>query len=245
MTHEQALDKVARLLRLAKSDNPHEAALAASKAQDIIDRYKLGEVALDYEKPKPEEPIKEFEAPLDGESHKSASTWKIRLAVSICESNQCKVILRGGAILLIGRPSDAESVRYLYAWLAQEVDRLAERDAKGNGKSWANNFRLGVVDAIGAKVAEQKTITQNGVRTEAFAKAGESALVRVEQSIVALKKRAEDVEEWTKKNLKLRKRTTARTQYHPSAREAGMKAGEEIRLGSAKGGLGSGQKVLT
>lgn len=52
MTHE-ALAKAAKLLRLAQSSNPHEASLAAAKAQDIMDRFKLSgaDIQLDGSKP--------------------------------------------------------------------------------------------------------------------------------------------------------------------------------------------------
>lgn len=246
MTHEEAVSKAAKLLRLATSDNPNEAALAAAKAQEIIDRFKLNADALNGE-PKadePDEPIRNFENPLDGNPYGKASTWRLRLASALARANQCRVWTRGGAAMLVGRPSDAEAVRYLFAYLANEVDGLAKRDAAGNGKAWANNFRLGAVEAIQAKLVEQKKSTQESVKAEASARGGGSAIVLVERAIQKIDAKDAATETWVKENLQLRPRGATRTSYDSGAREAGRKAGREIRLGSARGGLTSGARAL-
>lgn len=41
---QTGIDKVEKLLRLSTSSNAHEAALAAAKAQELIDRYDLAPV---------------------------------------------------------------------------------------------------------------------------------------------------------------------------------------------------------
>lgn len=47
MNYNEALDKVRKLLRLSESSNPHEAALAASRAQEIMERFKIERLSMD------------------------------------------------------------------------------------------------------------------------------------------------------------------------------------------------------
>jgi len=140
MTYEEALQKAVKLLRLSQSSNPNEAALAAGKAQEIIDRYNIESVALDMasgDKPQPDEPIKDFGFdPLDAGT-KKISTWSWRLFTVISRGNGCKGYLtrnKGGGIAIVGRPSDVQTVRYFYAWLKQEVERLAQRDCRARAE---------------------------------------------------------------------------------------------------------------
>jgi hypothetical protein len=251
MTYEEALSKAVKLLRLSQSSNPNEAALAASRAQEIIDRYKIESVALNYAQAngerKPDEPIKDFkDDPLDAGSRKIAK-WSWRLFLVIAKPNGCKGYRANagtGELAIVGRPSDVAAVRYLYGWLKQEVNRLAARDCVGNGRSYSDNFRNGVVDTIGKRIAEQHAETRQAIRHEIVA--GElpeeqkrMALVRVEQAIASIEERAEEVTDWMKSNLHLASgRISGSRQYNPSARAAGQAAGREIRFTKPKASIG-------
>ena len=245
MNHEDAIDKVLKLLRLAKSDNANEAALAAATAQSIIDKYKLDAAMLEAPgvEGKPDEPINKFEAPVDGDYFKKLVRWRVGLAQVLADANQCRLYTLGGGIHLIGRPSDAETVRYLFQFLAREVERLATRDAKGNGRVYVNNYRLGVIDTIKRKLKEQREMTHAEVRSDAFAKGGESAIVRVNQAIAKLEERTAEVVKWEKQNMNYggRKQRWGAAYSDHGARAAGRKAGDEIRIGGAKAALGDGQ----
>lgn len=242
MTHEEAIAKVAKLLRLAQSDNPNEAAIAAARAQEIMDRYKLEGITADSDKPQaePEEPIKAFNDPIEA---KQGSTWVVRLIVALADVNQCKCFKSGSATHIIGRPSDAQTVRYLYGWLKAEVNRLAVVHGRGEGNVWKNNFRLGVVDTIARKLHEQQEATKRAVKAEA---ANPGAIVKVENAIAKLEARSQAVKVWAQQNMKFRPgRAVPGGQSDYGAREAGRKAGESINLTSqAKGALGSPSKQL-
>ena len=41
MTREQAIDRAKKLMSLGNSDNPHEAALAVSRAQELLSRHAI------------------------------------------------------------------------------------------------------------------------------------------------------------------------------------------------------------
>jgi hypothetical protein len=252
MTHEEAMDRVIKLLKLAKSDNPHEAALAAAKAQDIIDRYKLdvsSASAESSEADRPKEAIQKFADPLYVGS--KASTWRIRLASALADANACRIYLQGGDIRLIGRPSDASALRYLFAYLCRETDKLTDRDAKGNGKTWVNNFRLGVIDTISRKLRESQRATREAVKREVEEKqaklfaavgeaafsAGPSAIVRVNAAIARMEEDRKEVIDWEKANMSYGRARSSNARHDYGAREMGRRSGESIRIGGAKAAL--------
>lgn len=244
MTHSEALEKAAKLLRLATSSNPHEAALAATRAQEIMDRFKLsadavngagGEIGSD-------EPIANFgHDPLERAS--KVDRWKSNLAVSIAKGNQCKVYLSGG-LCLIGRASDVQTVRYLFAWMVREIERLAARDCRGTSRTYWNNYRLGAVETVARRLRESAAQTIETVKAEAQASGDERAIVLVQKSAALMVQRAVEVEQWAKQNMRLRAGSSSRSNYHCGAREAGRRAGNEVRIGTSRGALNGSRMAL-
>jgi hypothetical protein len=249
MTRDEALRKVASLLKLANSNNANEAALAAQRAQEIMAKFKLDAALLDAGAlAEPDEPIVDFArkgAPL----HKSArsSGWRVRLAFFVAKANGCVIYLSTGrghsAIQIVGRPSDADTVRYLFAYLANETDRLAEREARGCGRTWANNFRLGVVDTIGTKLGEAQKAVNEAARSESAN--NPNALVRVNTAIERVAAKQSAVQQWMDTNMKMGKAKPSSAQYDGSARAAGQAAGREISVGGrSAGALAGGARML-
>lgn len=249
MTRDEAMRKVASLLKLANSSNANEAALAAQRAQEIMAKFALDSAMLnlDGDKPEPDEPIIDFGtkgAPLFDEGQRK-STWKIRLADHVARANGCRVYLRGPQIQVVGRASDADTVRYLFAYLSREVDRLTDRDGKGCGQTWRNNFRLGVVDTIAEKLREAKRNVNEQARIEARASANPHALVRVNTAIEKVEARSASVQKWMDTNMKLGKgRALGGARADGSARAAGQAAGREISMGGARASLGGRSNLL-
>lgn len=236
MTHLEALDRVQKLLRLAKSDNPHEAATAAAMAQKIIDRHKLDVASFENE----DSPVEKIE---DTSLDNSTSTWKLRLAGVIAKANGCKLYyIPSRSIQLIGRQSDAQTVRYLYQWLSKEIDRLTREESQGKGKTWANNFRLGAVETLGHRLHIEKEETKREAQAEAFAKEGEAGLTKINQAIVKVADTT-PLEKFAE-TLNLRKGSTRRSSYDDGAREAGRRAGASINLGSNNRAMGEGRRQL-
>lgn len=236
------IDKVRKLLRLAESPNANEAALAAAKAQRLIDEHNLSAqlLALDAAEAVPDEPICDFEdkgAPL--ETNRRHPRWRTQLAGTIARANGCRVYINGENIALVGRPSDAETVRYLFAYLTREVERLCEREGAGCGVTWRNNFRLGVVYAIMEKLKEARERFKGEARKQATS---DMALMRVNSALARVEERGMDVADWIKTNLKLVSRGGSGGSYDPGAVAAGKQAGKSIRIGGAKAGLGRGSR---
>lgn len=258
-TYQQALRQAAKLLKLAEHANtsPEEAAVAASKAQEIMTRFKIEHIVAQESQvtPEPEEEIEDFAkkgAHLYNDGGQKVSGWLNRLAVVLSKANQCKVYTSwtppklgrraSATIEIIGRPSDAETVRYMFGYLSNEVERLTKIHGKGCGRTWCNNFRLGIVDAVSERLKAQRKTTEEELRKQAEA-GSTMALVKVDNALAVLDRRLQEAEDFAEETLNLRK-TYSRATFDPSAREAGRNAGKNISLGGAKGGLGSGRKAL-
>lgn len=241
-----AMRKAAALLRLAQSDNPHEAALAAARAQEIIDRYKLNIASATTDNAaavESSEPVQNFDRdPLAQDA--TVQRWKCYLAMGIAKGNQCMVYTCGTAICLIGRASDVATVRYFFTYLVGEIERLAEKHCRGCGRTYWNNFRIGAAETVTQRLEESRAQTIENVKAEALANGGESALVVVNNSLALMKKKAHEVDLWAASNMKLRNRSAGKTRHHESARDAGRRAGRSIPLGANSGALGSGARAI-
>lgn len=238
MTHAEALSKIAKLLRLATSNNPAESAAAAAKAQEIMERHKLtaGDLSLPVESA---EPIENFaHDPIDVK----ADRWRVYLLSAIAKLNQCKLYLSGPKLCLIGRATDVGGARYIYSWLVREVERLASRDCRGCGRTYWNNYRLGAVETVTKRLRETAAQTLATVREEV--RDDSRALVLVNQNAALMVQRVAEVEDWTRTHMKLRAGRRSSASFNPSARSAGQRAGNEVRLGASAGALGSGQFKL-
>jgi len=245
MAPDTVVDKVRKLLKLAGNNpNVEEAATAAAMAQRLIDAHNLSVAMLELEAPEaarqPEEPIEDFgaDAKLDWVGRDHA---RERLASVIARANGCSIYFqhgwlknaagrhsRGKRICIVGQPSGAEAVRYLYAWVASEMDRLAELHGRGRGIVWRGNFKLGIVDTIGRKLRENR----EAMAAEAKASAAHNphALMVVSQALATIEAKSGAVERWMKANMKLRTGRSSSRQYDGAAREAGRRAGESIAL---------------
>lgn len=201
------LARVKKLLALATSSNPHEAATAAAQAQRLMDEHNLTVAHLDAS----DDPI--GKEPLDGNVRGRLSSWRCSLAQRLADHNGAMALVSGGEIRLAGRASDVAMVRSLYEYLVREIDRLVKRDAHGRGRGYANAFRHGAVYTIGRKLDEERHAHARGSES--------SALVLV---------RGADVRRWvedqhgTLRNRKIGSTTDAR------GFDTGMRAAEQIEL---------------
>ncbi len=245
MTLAEAITKAQKLLALSESSNPHEAATALKMAQKILTQYQISQDMLDDGTNETEEDIvNERDEPLDIDSKFNLENWRGRLAGIIAKVNSCTVYTRTTfdrtqqaerkGIYIIGRPSDASKVRYLYKYFYNEIQRLAKRDSKGNGKVWLNNYRHGVVDTVTEKLLE----SVEEVKHELLADGRKSGdLARVEKAIARMDNRLATVENWIKDNIKLKSSGSYRMNSDRDAREKGREAGREINQTKARGAL--------
>lgn len=244
-TIEDVMSKVAKLLRLSQSSNPHEAALAAGRAQELIARHNLnidGILLTGAEPQKSAEPVEEFRRdPLDS----GRDTWKQRLAIAIAKQNGCKTFLRGGdgALCLVGRASGVQTVRYMYGYLVREVERIAALECKGCGRTYWNNFRLGCVETIAIRLRRSEEESTAEFTREATASSSH-ALVLVNRALAIREEEEADVTQYMV-GMGLRKGSARRSTVDPTARAAGRAAGHRAQLTKASGSLASSRPSIS
>ncbi len=242
MTHAEAVAKVSKLLRLATSSNPNEAALAASRAQEIMDRFKLEGITADFDSGQnTQEPIDDFKADLMDAESSQLDTWRCRLASAVAACNECKIYLSGRPVRgfsIVGRARDAVIVRLLYGWLKSQVNEMAARECAGTGRTHWNNWRIGCVETVSQRLADQRKKTATTLMEEARVSGGNLGLVRMERSLAVRDSQLEQVDTWMQDHLKL---TAGKRRYYrsdPSAREAGRLAGHRINMSAPDRSLG-------
>jgi hypothetical protein len=153
-----ALARVRKLLALATSPNPHEAALAAARAQALIEAHRL-QAWLDAERQQEEDPdpiVDARDEPL--ELGRRLRKWKVVLASMLAEANGCTAYTlergREQAIVLVGRGRDRAAVIELWGWLVKRIEWLSATHGAGRDRQWHEAFRIGVVDAIAERLRQ-------------------------------------------------------------------------------------------
>lgn len=247
------IEKVKKLHRLAacESATPDEAALAAARAQEIIDRYKLKMDDLGDDETMDDETASLDDLPLDEFVHNWLVTpWTVRLGNFICFTNQCQLItytrsqMNGKrypirTLKIVGHPSDVILVRYLYGYLKGEVLRIDKNSTVRDGK-WRRAYCIGIVDTIITKIREQGHTTKNQAKQAAVN--NEQGLIRLNNALVRLEEREVAVEKYIKNSMKTKKARTGNCATDSAldvARRLGQIAGENIRMTRAVASLGN------
>ncbi|MFK7927262.1 MAG: DUF2786 domain-containing protein [Myxococcota bacterium] len=171
------LDRVRKLLALATSSNAHEAAAAAARAQEIIDKYRLEQWLVTNE-PEADPIIDARDQPL--EVSRRVRRWKSALASVLACANGCVAYRsdrgRDQAIILVGRRQDRDAVAEIYGGMVKQIEWLSATHAAGQSKKWHESFRLGAVDAVAKRLSKP---------TESGSGSDSTALVAVHPALVA------------------------------------------------------------
>lgn len=207
----RVLDRVRKLLALATSSNPHEAALAAARAVELIDAYRLASLLAE----EVAQPITDGrDDPL--ERAKRPRKWRSALASALAEVNGCVAwsCLRGGEteLYILGRAEDRAMVRALWDWLAPRIEWLSATHGAGRDRRWHEAFRVGAVQTIARRLRDPAAADTPG-------------LVRVQQDLVA---RRAAVEAYAAEHLGLGRGRGLRLDARAYAQ--GCAAGEGIAL---------------
>jgi len=195
------LNKIAALLKLAeKNANVNESANAAAMAQVLLSKHRLTVADLDAATNGPREAASVANEPLITGSR--ISQWKSDLVGQVAKVNGCryyysKTFAKYGqgevrtrrefnvSVRLIGRPSDVAVVRYFYAYLEREIERLSAVAVAGGGitgKSGTNSFKVGAVVAVAKRLNESVKASRDeaAASAEAAGREGCTALVHLD-----------------------------------------------------------------
>jgi hypothetical protein len=176
---ERIIEKLKKLLALATSDNIHEAAAAAAKAQELIERYRIDRALLEGDEKETragDDPI--ATTVLHRFNGSRVMTWILNLAISLGEQNAVAVYYSNAYPATIegaGTERDLATVAYMVQYLIREVERLLKDAVKLHrrehgfppGRTWANSFRNGAVATIADRLARAKEETRRKLLEEA------------------------------------------------------------------------------
>lgn len=193
------LARVQKLLALATSNNVHEAAAAAARAQALIEQHQLAGLLAQGERDVVD--IGDGRAaPL--ETGRRLRRWKVVLATVLGEHNGCVAWTeeRGGetALSLAGRPTDREVTAALYAWLVVRIEWLSATHGAGRDRRWHEAFRVGAAEVIAARFAAGPPVDGAGGDGDVAADASGAALVEADRQA-----RREAVDRYVAEHLRL------------------------------------------
>jgi hypothetical protein len=232
---QEILDRVAKLRALSNgTSNINESTAAATAAAKIVEKYRISEEELDMHETVSSDPIELVHDPLfDGVR---LSTWKERLGSVLGRHYGCACWIDNGfnskRFRLVGRKSDVELVRYMFAWLALEIDNKALSVCAGKGKTFSNSWRLGAVAGVSSQF--------NAMRAELKKEATASASC----ALVKLENRANESDVFMRAKMKLRKQAQGNTGFDYDGYFKGKQHGESIHLGKAMGENSTANKLL-
>lgn len=250
-TPAEVMGRIRKLMKLAGNNpNAHEAAAAAAKAQELMLRWKLDSATIAIDEPSADEPVEGYYAHEPLFSGRRIASWRIRLFTTLCSHNSCKPIIttnrggstRGSDLRVIGARSNVEMVRWLFGYVAAEIERLAvsahpDGLTRGEGKTWANEFRHGAVVGVG------RTLYEMSERVTAEYKAtatGTRALMVLDRDRDALRAYIKESGE------KFQTRTTSTGSYNnTTARRAGERAGSGISMNRPLGSASALRQLST
>lgn len=180
---DKLLDRVRKLLALAGSPNVHEAALAAARAQALIEAHRLHGLLAAEEEVAAEPLGTGEEAPL--EVTRRPRKWKRVLAARLAEVNGCVAYtVRDGReerLLLAGRAEDREAVAAIWDWLVQRIEWASATEGAGRDRAWHEAFRVGAAEVVAQRLAEVRQQALQGLA----AQAGAQALAMVDARLAA------------------------------------------------------------
>jgi hypothetical protein len=149
--------------------------------------------------------------------------------MAIAAVNSCKIYRCGADLKIIGEEGDTQGVRYLYAFLTREITSLG-RPYGGNGRTWTNNWRHGVVDTLRARLKEAREAAVTTAYSEASTG---TALIVVDNALAVIKERERHVER-IERQLGLVQGSGRHYRSDHSARDQGRLDGRRININTTK-----------
>lgn len=123
MTYErqQVLDKIDKLLALGQSPNEHEATLALSRAQELLDKYNL---SVEDILPTTKESVTDSLL----ESFERKTAWHHSLLHSLSKAFDCRAYAVPFAFRIVGHPQNIEACKLAFDSLRPLILSLADAD---------------------------------------------------------------------------------------------------------------------
>jgi hypothetical protein len=228
----EIIEKARRLLQLReRAATPGEAQAAARALAKMLDKHRISIAELEMAGEEAAEPmVVDKSEPLV--TYNRIAGWRRNLVHVLCAHYGVAVWKRcrsrgwdrrgrmkmAYAMHMCGRQSDMTMVRYMFAWLGTEIERLARQECAGMGAVSHNSWRRGFVIGLDKQLRMARDDASEG-RSDA-------ALV--------LRKRRDDAIDWLRKMIKdlTNGKASHSYVYHDAvAHAAGRRRGEAHHLG--------------
>jgi hypothetical protein len=137
-------DKVRKLLALSKSDNENEAAVALEKANELISKHKLDELALRFES-------------VEVKSSKTYVAWRTVVANAVSWLYGCHSYRQAyyGTIVFTGEELDAFMAGEMFEYLIKTIERSAKKAVRKNAKfKFRRDFKYGMASRLYDRIKE-------------------------------------------------------------------------------------------
>jgi len=218
--------KVRALRNLANSASQHEAEVAAAMADALIQKYRLSEAEIGSGSgTEPQECVGEDGTPLAIFGAK-LTPWRAQLGGNLARHYGCAVfVLRSREVTLqiVGRPSDIEIVRYMYAWLTAEITRLSQTEADRRSRG---AFCLGATVGLHAAMQRSRAVAE-----------GQHGSEHGSGAAMVLASRSDEAKRWMGAAHVFRKKTVGGGRVSDAAAfMRGGRAGASIHVGHALDG---------
>jgi len=240
---DRVVEKIRKLMNLAESNNENEAASAAALAQRLMVQYDLESAVLAAEAgddaKEQEEDIEESSMG-DLESFARRAAWKDWLIMYITKANGVYVYTSHKGMQgkcktyrLIGQPRHVATVRYLYVYLAREIERHSKAQGKGKGAVWSNTFRQSAALTVGERLKEANRAEADAAKNRLAGNC--TALVAVETAEQRIGERASEAKAWSRKQHgKFTTGQSGRSRYDSAGAAAGRACGASLNLSGAR-----------
>jgi len=255
---ERIISRIRKLLALASSPNEHEAALAASRAQEFLDKYNLDMATVkDFGDPDEQKKAKKIKKQEEGESplvKKSIRQHDISLWCGLARVFDCVGFIhtdkkfigyttRGRpkyaktqSLLAVGHALDVEVLTYTYTYLRKAMFDIFWEDVKNQKDHWKSlnsasryNYRWNFFLGCAHRLVE-RVEEQRSLR-----------LADDNKCTALVVQRKEAVTQWVKENMRLKYGPSHMPKGNYNAAVRGRAAGNRIAL---RDGLkGSSKKV--
>ena len=163
MEQDRIIERIRKLLRLSQSANPHEAALAAERVQQMLSEYNLTmeAVGCDAETAGARQ--------INRKTRKALEKWAYALASRTARAFDCKYYHNPdtGETSFVGVGADPEVCGWMYGYLYKTLLRLASEHMRGparrlrsakSKREARNSFLFGAVDVISSRMIAQKKV---------------------------------------------------------------------------------------
>lgn len=235
--------KIEKLLQLATSDNENEAALAMSKAVDLMNKHSIDEGQLHGKE------LKTVEFQL---KYKVIPVWVIDLVYMVTNASGIYTVYQNtrnsqfhnASFYFSGTEADVENIVYILTFLIREIEKKSKKYTKtlpsylDNMEKQAKSkaYRLGLAHGIGDRMGE--------LTDQFFKEYAETSTSLV--PVADHKQKKTNAEEWYKKDHEVRQASSKTQLPDQDAVNAGKADSASISINKGVDGTTVGaQKTIT